>query len=351
VPALTTIQLFDTHSQYLDTASSNKEVAFRRALNEIMPRIYKMGYWREMLLEHTQDASDGYISLPPNTDSIVAGLIDKNPVPTRSLWHDYKMFGTNDDDKTRLSAFIDDGYAPTYRDLVSGSQYKLNIVSLKLGDSSTNLPNQGSVTIRYRQYTDATEGADGLIAGATILKGASYSEVSVDLRTNYTAGPSLPIGQFDVTEVLSISWAGVEPEHPFLVKATYTGAAGTTPADNDSTKDLLLAEVDTSKGSSRYRRFRVGNTDSSSTAHMLLKRRWVDCDSNSDLVHIPSNAILKHALLGKLAEDNADLQRAQYHWGTVSKLLEEDTDSYRGAAKPTLHIAPNGVGGGMSGMY
>jgi hypothetical protein len=56
-------------------------------------------------------------------------------------------------------------------------------------------------------------------------------------------------------------------------------------------------------------------------------------------------------LLGKLAEDNADLQRAQYHWGTVNQLLEVDTDSYRGAAKPTLHIAPNGVGGGMTGMY
>lgn len=351
MPALTTIQLFDTHSQYLDTTSSNKEVAFRRALNEIMPRIYKMGYWREMLLEHTQDASDGYVSLPPNTDSIVAGLIDKNPVPTRSLWHDYKMFGTNDDDKTRLSAFIDDGYAPTYRDLVSGSQYKLNIVSLKLGDSSTDLPNQGSITIRYRQYSDATEGADGLIAGATILKGPSYSEAIVDLRTNYTAGPSLAIGQFDVTEVLSISWTGIQADHPFLVKATYTGTAGTTPASNDSTKDLLLAEIDTSKGSSRYRRFRVGHVDSSSTAHMLLKRRWVDCDSNSDLVHIPSNAILKHALLGKLAEDNADLQRAQYHWGTVSQLLEEDTDSYRGASKPTLNIVPSGVGGGISGMY
>ena len=69
------------------------------------------------------------------------------------------------------------------------------------------------------------------------------------------------------------------------------------------------------------------------------------------MVHIPSNAIVKHALLGKLAEDNADLQRAQYHWGTVSQLLETDTDSYRGASKPTLHIAPNGVGGGMTGMY
>ena len=84
---------------------------------------------------------------------------------------------------------------------------------------------------------------------------------------------------------------------------------------------------------------------------MLLKRRWVNVDSGSDLAHVPSNAILKHALLGKLSEDNADAQRAMYHWGVVKELLETDTDSYRGAAKPTLQIAPNGVGGGISGMY
>ena len=84
---------------------------------------------------------------------------------------------------------------------------------------------------------------------------------------------------------------------------------------------------------------------------MLLKRRWVDVDSTSDLVHMPSSAILKHALLGKLSEDTADAQRAVYHWGVVEKLLEDDTDSFRGAAKPTLHIAPDGVGAGMSGMY
>ena len=91
MPALTTLDLYETHSKYLD-ASDNTPDAFRQALNEIMPRIYKMGYWREMLLEHSQDASLGYISLPQDTDAIVAGLIDNNPVPTRSVWHDYKLF-------------------------------------------------------------------------------------------------------------------------------------------------------------------------------------------------------------------------------------------------------------------
>ncbi len=107
MPAKTTNQLFSTHGQYLD-ASESSESDFRDALNEIMPRIYKMGYWREMLVEHTQDASDGYVSLPQDTDSIVAAIIDNNIVSTRSLWHDYKLFGTNDQDKTHLHAFIDD---------------------------------------------------------------------------------------------------------------------------------------------------------------------------------------------------------------------------------------------------
>ena len=122
VPAKTTNQLFSTHGQYLD-ASDSTESDFRAALNEVMPRIYKMGYWREMLVEHTQDASAGYVSLPQDTDSIVAAVIDNNATTTRSIWHDYKLFGTNDQDKTNLSSFIDDGYAPTYRDLVSGSNY------------------------------------------------------------------------------------------------------------------------------------------------------------------------------------------------------------------------------------
>ena len=351
MPALTTEQLRLTHSKYLDAADADNNEKFREALNEIMPRIYKMGYWREMLVEHTQDASDGYVSLPHDTDSIIAGIVDNNPLPTRSLWHDYKLFGTNDRDDTIVSSFIDDGYAPTYRDLVSGSQYQIYIASLKLGDSESFLPKEGSVTVRYRQYSDATEGSTALIGSATVLKGEAYSEYILKLPDVYAIGTHMNFGNdTDVTEVLSISWSGMEPDHPFIIKAVYKGVAGESTS-TDSTKDLLLAEENTTRGSSRYRRFRVGNTNGTSSAHMLLKRRWVDVDSSSDLVHIPSNAIIKHALLGKLSEDNADIQRAAYHWGLVAQLLETDTDSYRGSTKPTLRVAPNGIGSGMSGMY
>ena len=53
----------------------------------------------------------------------------------------------------------------------------------------------------------------------------------------------------------------------------------------------------------------------------------------------------------KLAEDNADVQRAEYHWQTAQKLIEADLDSYRGGARPKMVIAPEGVGSGMGGMY
>ena len=175
--------------------------------------------------------------------------------------------------------------------------------------------------------------------------GDNYTYTAIDVLILYGTW-----NDFKISQIVSISWAGVQIDHPFIIRAIYRGVSGGSSA-TDATKDLLLSDINTSQGVSRYRRFRVGGTDSTSVAHMLLKRKWLDVDSSSDLVHMPSNAILKHALLGKLSEDNADVQRASYHWGLVAQLLEADTDSYRGAAKPTLHIAPGGIGAGMTGMY
>ena len=356
MPALTTEQLRTTHKKYLD-ASNASPSDFWDALNEVMPRIYKMGYWREMLLEHSQNAKDGYIFLPPETDSLVAGILDNNILPTRSLWHDYKLYGTNDQDKTILNSFVDDGYAPTYRDLVEGNQYKIMYSSLK--GPFTLRPNLGKLTVRFRQNSDKTN-HHGVIHPETKLKLSSFTESTYNFKDFYSEGSTDAAGfeqqvvatEKDITDVVSISWTDMEADHPIVVFAQYTGTAGSTPVDDaDSSKNLMLAEINSRNGVSRYRRFRVGGTNDSSNAHLLLKRRWVDCDSVSDLIHVPSNAIIKHALLGKLGEDNGDVQRAQYHWGLVSQLLESDTDSYRGSVRPTLRIAPGGIGAGISGMY
>jgi len=319
VPALTTSQLHRTHSQYLD-ASDITPQAFRFALNEIMPRLYKMGFWREMMVEHTQEASSGYVSLPPDTDAIITGILDNSPLPTRSLWHDYKLFGTNDQDTTILNAFIDDGYSSSYRDIKTAYAYQLEIQAV-------------------RNYND-TLPTDPFTVDV-LYKGSATGDGFMDYRLDQTNTADTGSG-VNISSIEQIIYNNIPDGYTVRVIAD--------PFD-DSFDAVTLADLPSGSGTVRYRRFRIGNTDSDSMAHMLLKRRWVDCDSDSDLVHIPSNAILKHALLGKLSEDNADAQRAMYHWGVVKELLEADTDSFRGAAKPTLHIAPNGVGGGMSGMY
>tara|TARA_R100001163_G_C5059322_1_gene196014 strand:- start:1276 stop:2238 length:963 start_codon:yes stop_codon:yes gene_type:complete len=320
VPALTTAQLFETHSKYLDAADAEDEGKFREALNEVMPRMYKMGYWREMFVEHTQDASKGYISLPQDTDSIVAGLLDDDPLPTRSVWHDYKMVGTNDQDDTILSAFIDDGYAPTYRDIEIAQSYYFRLEAIS--DVNSSLPSSAyNVTISYKG-SGTGDGFDNVT-----LTNSATSAIGLTPHPN-------------VSSITKIVYNTIPDGHTIRVLADR--------ADSDP---ITLADIKGGSGTVRYRRYRIGGTNSSSSAHVLLKRRWENVDGTSDLVYIPSNAILKHALLGKLSEDNADIQRATYHWGLVSQLLESDTDSFRGSAKPTLRIAPDGVGAGMSGMY
>ena len=104
--------------------------------------------------------------------------------------------------------------------------------------------------------------------------------------------------------------------------------------------------------SSGRRRYRIAPVDATTKATFLMKRKWVDVAIDAHYVFLPNDpSVIKHALLGKLAEDNADVQRAEYHWQTCQKLLDADLDSYRGGARPRPNIAPSGPGGTILGMY
>tara|TARA_Y100000004_G_scaffold189394_1_gene244921 strand:+ start:3643 stop:4329 length:687 start_codon:yes stop_codon:yes gene_type:complete len=220
--------LKNKYEQYLD-ASAATDADWYTALNEIMPRIYHMGFWRDMMTTLTEvDVSSGYYTLLAGNagtgvgyECILHAILDDDPTVLYSMWHDYRLFGepstTAASDVTSLMAGVfDDGYS----------------------------------------------GADGL------------------------------------------------------------------------------------------RRYRISPVDSNTKATFLMKRQYVEVSHNSHKVFIPNDpSVIKHAVLGKLAEDNADIQRAEYHWQTCQKLLDADLDSYRGGARPKVHIAPEGVGSGMKGMY
>jgi len=228
MPAETLSDLKPKFIDYLD-ASKTSDDYFDIAMNEVMPRLYHMGFWRDMMTTlSNEDVSSGYFTLPEDVastglgyDSVLAAMLDDNPRPIGAIWHDYRLFGkpnSTSDEKSFLGGFIDDGFTSSH-----------------------------------------------------------------------------------------------------------------TPP---------------------RRRYRIGGVNSDSTATFLMRRKYVHVSSSAHKVYVPNdNSILKHALLGKLAEDNADVERAEYHWQTAQKLLDADLDSYRGMAKPRVHLAPEGVGGAVRGMY
>tara|TARA_B100000519_G_scaffold199463_1_gene210727 strand:+ start:176 stop:865 length:690 start_codon:yes stop_codon:yes gene_type:complete len=221
--------LKNKYGQYLD-ASAATDADWYTALNEIMPRIYHMGFWRDMMTTLTEvDVSSGYYTLLAGNagtgvgyECILHAILDDDPTVLYSMWHDYRLFG------------------------------EPSTTSIAAGDTS----------LMAGVFDDGYSGADGL------------------------------------------------------------------------------------------RRYRISPVDSDTKATFLMKRQYVEVSHNSHKVFIPNDpSVIKHAVLGKLAEDNADIQRAEYHWQTCQKLLDADLDSYRGGARPKLNIAPEGVGSGMSGMY
>jgi hypothetical protein len=64
---------------------------------------------------------------------------------------------------------------------------------------------------------------------------------------------------------------------------------------------------------------------------------------DEDLIYVGNINALKHGLLGRIAEDNADLERSEFHWNKCMQLLEEEASSTRGAAIPRLNIDTGGI--------
>lgn len=251
MPVETVANLKSTYEKYMDkadlTGSDGDDMdAFEAALNEVMPRIYHMGFWRDMMATlEEQDVSKGLFILPaddPTTgvgyDSILHAILDDSPTALFSIWHDYRIFG----------------------------------------------------------------------------------EPSATAASDVT---SLSVGVYD---------------------DGYTSFDAYTSPDANGGKG---AAIDPAR-----RRYRVSPVDSDTKATFLMRRKWVHVSLSSHKAFVPNDkSVIKHALLGKLAEDNADVQRAEYHWQTCQKLIDADLDSYRGGARPRPYVAPSGPGGRVVGMY
>jgi hypothetical protein len=133
----------------------------------------------------------------------------------------------------------------------------------------------------------------------------------------------------------------------FIESITYDGLTEKFDIRSASaTVNTTLATVGYGSGSTRYRRFRVGDPSLPAvTAHMLVKRACPAILNGNTIIHLTNINALKHGLLGRIAEDGADIERANYHWQICTQLLDSELDAFRGAAKPMLQINPYGESG------
>jgi len=292
--------------------------SFIQELNLVLPRLYAMGMWRDLLFETVISSTDGNFTLPDDGESIISAMIDNDPVSSKTRFHDYRLTGRNSDGTTLFSyGIVDDGFAPSINELDPSKSYHIKVEPIK---PQTSIPRTSS------NFLTIT----GLSADSTPVM-QTYTP-SFD-----TAAPSTS-SSINFTTITEIRNGDSSLPAPVLVSAVN---------NSDATDTLELAFVQEANKVSNYRRYRIGNdvaNTTKKTMRLLIKRRFVPLINSSDIVR-PSNLnAIKHGLLGNVAEENADLERANYHWGVCRRLLDEELDAYRGEAKPVLRFDPSGSG-------
>jgi len=290
---------------YLEPGAS-----FVNAMNEVGPRVYAMGYWKDLVEERVYPGADGYISLDRDVDSVMFANINDLPQRVFSSFHDMSALGN--------TKFLPDRYG---------------LVDLNYQVAKRDLPSIQDVE-DYSEVTGITTLHLITEAGAAVSTAAiSGGTVTVIGRTE----DGVPVtGTTTGTTELTIAFASPVMFFDSIVGNNLPFTVQLRTDANDA--DTVIAEVLRGYDVVRYRRFRVGGARDTTFVHVLVKLGWQTVSTSTDIVRLGNISAWKHALLGKLAEDNADVERASYHWGACRQLLEDEIGSARGAAIPKINI-------------
>ena len=310
---------------------------FRKELNLALPRLYNIGMWRDLVFEHVVTTTASTFTIPDNAESIISALVDTDgsstdysyPNPVYSQHHDYRMAGRNDragEHTLSMFGIVDDGYSATVEEPVADKTYSLRLAPIS---PSTNLPASGVIYVTFSDGTNTSkigtdessadggkftcDGTTGLNTVLVTSDITSISEIRVDDNTT------------DLTAPVQLLWVEKDSS-PEVTRVAAT---------NLRQKNQVT----------RYRRFRIDNrNEKTMSLRLLLKRKFQKLLSSTDVVYMSSLHAIKHALLGSIAEENADVERANYHWAVCRAVLDEQLDAHRGAARPTIKFDPSGVG-------
>ena len=283
---------------------------FKNSLNQVLSRIYNMGTYRDLTIQYSLPVVDNCITLPDEADSVLHTIVDNQPVPVRSLWHDFKSVGMGVGAADLTWGLVDAGFHPLKR-LIETATDTLHIVPSDQSPSRNNFDSDDNESV----VVTATDG-DKIYASTT------SSVASSDV--------TLTFAEY-INSVISIQFDGLTDLYDIRTNA----------ADPDTT----IATIGPDSGVTRYRRFRLNrSTNGQTNVHVLCKRAFQPIRNGSDIVYVSNVGALKHGMLGRLMEDNADIERSEYHWNKCMLLMEEEAATSRGAALPRLNVDPYGTG-------
>ena len=278
-------------------------------LNLVMPRLYAMGMWKDLLYDWSIETTNDYFAMPEHSESLLGAMLEDSPVEARSQWHDYRIGGYAKAGPSPIFGVVDDGYHPSKEDLRTPTNSDVYEIVIRAVAPATSLPSDGKIVVESTK-SDGTKVSNSVDLGAY---GAGWSAATI-------------------TKVNEISFSDIHDSVEVYA------------SNQDDNSEIVLAVVK-GDGVARYRRFRFSNPSAEvKNIKLLLKRAWEPVLVQDDLIYLGNLNAIKHGLLGMLAEDNADLERAQYHWTICQKLLDEELDAARGAAKPRVSLDPSGSG-------
>jgi len=278
--------------------------SFAPSLNQALETIYGMGAWRDLTIQGTFSCGNGYFSLPDLGESVLYAAVDNQSVRVRSLWHDYRVNGFSEDNLINFG-IVDDGFRPVQVDLPSSGVDVLFAVPSAEAIGNVSLNENNGEQIKIIGY-----GSNNYVLAEQLGATFDFPEI--------------------VTGIHELQYSGLVNRYDIRLTA------------NDPA--TTIATVGPGDAVARFRRYRVPQAKAGSFAHVLCKRRFIPVQNDSDSVYINNIPALKHALLGVLAEDNADLERAEIHWAKCRQILDEQLDQYRGPARPSLDLQLAGDG-------
>lgn len=277
---------------------------FIDALSQVLPRLYNLGLWRDLVFEISTPGTRGYVSLPADAEAVLACAINDSPRQTRSMWHDIRIVGRQPE-LSNLFGIVDDGMHPT---------------SVDVADID-----EENVTTIHAVPTGDVRGSWEDTIDAVIL-----------VTTNYSDRPGM---QRVALEHDGVDFVGSAAE-PFteILEINYSDLPQAVDLLLGDTSDEPVATLPAGSGIARFRRFRISEAGDDTVVHLLCKRAAPSDLTPETVIHLSNVNALKHALLGRVAEDNSDVQRAQYHWELCNKLLDEELDAHRGSCRPALQL-------------